>query len=117
MVLEVGSANGWGPIGMSRTRMDLCLDRARQTAEKHDASVTLLRSIREVEIQTAQGSVTSSVADILVRRQTGGQESPPLEVRVAIIGNVDSGKSTMVGVMTRSMLDDGRGLARSKVSE
>lgn len=26
-----------------------------------------------------------------------------------------SGKSTMVGVLTRSMLDDGRGLARSKV--
>ena len=38
-----------------------------------------------------------------------------MEVRVAIIGNVDSGKSTMVGVLTRSMLDDGRGLARSKV--
>ena len=34
---------------------------------------------------------------------------------MCIIGNVDSGKSTMVGVMTRSMLDDGRGLARSKV--
>ena len=37
------------------------------------------------------------------------------QVRVAVIGNVDSGKSTMVGVLTRSMLDDGRGLARSKV--
>jgi GTPase len=42
--------------------------------------------------------------------------SPAAQVRVAIIGNVDSGKSTMVGVLTRSMLDDGRGLARSKVS-
>lgn len=52
-------------------------------------------------------------ADLLVRRRAG--EGPPLEVRVAIIGNVDSGKSTMVGVLTRSMLDDGRGLARSKV--
>jgi GTPase len=39
-----------------------------------------------------------------------------MEVRVAIIGNVDSGKSTLVGVLTRSMLDDGRGLARGKVS-
>jgi GTPase len=43
---------------------------------------------------------------------------PPhvIQVRVAVIGNVDSGKSTMVGVLTRNMLDDGRGLARSKVS-
>lgn len=38
-----------------------------------------------------------------------------LQVRVAIIGNVDSGKSTMVGVMTRMVLDDGRGFARSRV--
>jgi GTPase len=38
-----------------------------------------------------------------------------MEVRVAVIGNVDSGKSTLVGVLTRSMLDDGRGLARGKV--
>jgi len=40
-----------------------------------------------------------------------------LQVRVAVIGNVDSGKSTMVGVLSRGMLDDGRGLARSKVSD
>lgn len=52
------------------------------------------------------------VIDALVRRQGTAN---PMEVRVAIIGNVDSGKSTMVGVLTRSMLDDGRGLARSKV--
>ncbi len=37
------------------------------------------------------------------------------DVRIAVIGNVDSGKSTLVGVCTKSMLDDGRGLARSKV--
>lgn len=52
-------------------------------------------------------------ADVLLRRRPGPKG--PQEVRVAIIGNVDSGKSTMVGVLTRSMLDDGRGLARSKV--
>lgn len=54
-----------------------------------------------------------SVADVLLRTHAG--KHPAVEVRVAIIGNVDSGKSTMVGVLTRSMLDDGRGLARSKV--
>ena len=38
-------------------------------------------------------------ADVVVRRRSGIAQ--PLEVRVAIIGNVDSGKSTLVGVMTR----------------
>lgn len=36
-------------------------------------------------------------------------------VTVATIGNVDSGKSTLVGVLTKGALDDGRGKARSKV--
>lgn len=37
------------------------------------------------------------------------------EVRVAVIGNVDSGKSTLVGVLTKCMLDDGRGSIRKLV--
>ncbi|KAJ1804186.1 hypothetical protein LPJ75_005655, partial [Coemansia sp. RSA 2598] len=35
-----------------------------------------------------------------------------LEVRVAVVGNVDAGKSTMLGVLTQGQLDDGRGKAR-----
>lgn len=34
---------------------------------------------------------------------------------MAIIGNVDSGKSTLVGVLAKGELDDGRGAARLKV--
>jgi GTPase len=37
------------------------------------------------------------------------------DVRIAVIGNVDSGKSTLVGVMSKGVMDDGRGLARQKV--
>jgi GTPase len=31
------------------------------------------------------------------------------DTRVAMIGNVDSGKSTLIGVLTNATLDDGRG--------
>lgn len=37
------------------------------------------------------------------------------DTRVAMIGNVDSGKSTLIGVLTNATLDDGRGGARSMV--
>ena len=37
------------------------------------------------------------------------------DVTVAVIGNVDSGKSTLVGVLTKGIMDDGRGFARTKV--
>lgn len=37
------------------------------------------------------------------------------DVKVATIGNVDAGKSTLVGVLTKATLDDGRGKARALV--
>ena len=33
-------------------------------------------------------------------------------VKIAVVGNVDSGKSTLVGVLTKGDKDDGRGGAR-----
>ena len=39
----------------------------------------------------------------------------PPEIRVGVGGNVDAGKSSFVGVITRDVLDNGRGLARSFV--
>ncbi|KAK6110109.1 Elongation factor Tu GTP binding domain family protein [Brugia pahangi] len=38
-----------------------------------------------------------------------------IEVRVAVLGNVDAGKSTLLGVLTYGILDDGRGQARQKL--
>ena len=44
-------------------------------------------------------------------------EIPPYlkEIRMAVIGNVDSGKSTLVGCLTKGIKDDGRGYARKFV--
>jgi len=36
-------------------------------------------------------------------------------IRVSVVGNVDSGKSTIVGVLTKGILDNGRGSSREKV--
>ncbi|KAJ1993038.1 hypothetical protein GGI25_002518 [Coemansia spiralis] len=47
----------------------------------------------------------------LARRTPPSIESM-LEVRVAVAGNVDAGKSTMLGVLTQGHLDDGRGRMR-----
>merc|ERR1719379_29394 len=37
------------------------------------------------------------------------------DIKIATIGNVDAGKSTLVGVLTKAILDDGRGKARALV--
>ena len=49
---------------------------------------------------------------VLVRELRDGDY---IDVRVAVAGNVDSGKSTLIGVLTRGGLDDGRGSMRVNV--
>ncbi|KXS18255.1 P-loop containing nucleoside triphosphate hydrolase protein [Gonapodya prolifera JEL478] len=48
---------------------------------------------------------------VLIRQRPGNVEKM-LEIRVAVVGNVDAGKSTLLGVLTKDVLDDGRGKAR-----
>lgn len=48
---------------------------------------------------------------ILVRRIPNGATELN-ETRVAVVGNVDAGKSSLLGVLTKGRLDDGRGRAR-----
>jgi GTPase len=36
-------------------------------------------------------------------------------IRVAVVGNVDAGKSTLIGTLTTSCLDDGRGKSRTSI--
>lgn len=53
------------------------------------------------------------VADYLIREKAKTNDFH--EVRVAVVGNVDAGKSTLLGVLTHGELDNGRGLARKKL--
>ncbi|UZJ51073.1 hypothetical protein CBS101457_000393 [Exobasidium rhododendri] len=59
----------------------------------------------------SSGTSKGNYAFLMLRRiPSGAQEL--LELRVAVIGNVDAGKSSTLGVLTRGGLDDGRGKAR-----
>lgn len=48
----------------------------------------------------ATPAVSCTVSDVLVRRESGGMVRPPIEVRVAIIGNVD--RSVCVLIMAEA---------------
>lgn len=53
------------------------------------------------------------MAEYLIRKRA--KENDFQEVRVAVVGNVDAGKSTLLGVLTHGELDNGRGLARQRL--
>jgi GTPase len=66
----------------------------------------------ELDVDNAINEVKDQDQTILPHPDTDAIHS---DVRIGVIGNVDSGKSTMIGVLVSGELDDGRGSARSKV--
>ncbi|KAL4427868.1 hypothetical protein ABPG75_001957 [Micractinium tetrahymenae] len=116
LLADLGAPDGYGPTDLSEAELGELLAAVEAHMDHCGADVAVLR--RRKLPAPAVGAPDRSVADVCIRRRVVGDRGgagAPLEVRVAVIGNVDSGKSTMVGVLTRSVLDDGRGFARSKV--
>ena len=75
-----------------------------------DTLDTLMHKVCQ-KLQLYYRSITSGCESksFLVRRASDSFN----ELRVAVTGNVDAGKSTMLGVLTHCTLDDGRGKART----
>ncbi|CAH1960724.1 unnamed protein product [Acanthoscelides obtectus] len=82
--------------------MNASLQTLQQMAIKLGATTTILR-----ERMLDNGC---SVAEVLVRKVPDDQNN--IEIRVAVLGNADAGKSTLLGVLTQGSLDNGRGRAR-----
>lgn len=101
-VYEIGVQDSGFLHGLSDADMAASLDTLKKMANKLGASTTILRR-KTVSSQR-------SVAEVLVRKIPDDQHS--IEVRVSVLGGVNAGKSTLLGVLTQGELDNGRGSAR-----
>jgi GTPase len=101
-LIEVGYHDDGSPVGLPEEALEASLAMLQRLAEAADAEASVVRRMAGTE---------GICAEVLVRRaaRTG---APMIEVRIALAGNVDSGKSTLSGVLTRGGLDNGRGAAR-----
>lgn len=99
---EIGVHDSGFLHGLSDADMAASLDTLKSMANKLGASTTILRR-KTVAAQ-------KSVAEVLVRKIPDDQHS--IEVRVSVLGGVNAGKSTLLGVLTQGELDNGRGSAR-----
>ncbi|XP_072527294.1 GTP binding protein 1, like [Salminus brasiliensis] len=100
----VGVGSDGGDYGLDEKDMAASVATVQSLCEQIDADLVLLRERRESG---------GRVRDYLIRRRVA--ENDFMEVRVAVVGNVDAGKSTLLGVLTHGELDNGRGLARQKL--
>ncbi|KAI0020845.1 P-loop containing nucleoside triphosphate hydrolase protein [Xylariomycetidae sp. FL0641] len=80
-----------------------------------DCDVLLTRNVGgDAEAESTAAGDNKDVectGKILIRRQPSTAEEV-IETRIAVVGNVDAGKSTMLGVLVKGEKDDGRGKAR-----
>ncbi|XP_062544890.1 GTP-binding protein 1 isoform X2 [Armigeres subalbatus] len=86
--------------------------------EEYAASLATLQSLAAmlnaecVELRTRKGE-EGLTGQYLVRTKVDDNDFT--EIRVAVVGNVDAGKSTLLGVLTHGELDNGRGFARQRL--
>uniref|UniRef100_A0A3B4FH97 GTP-binding protein 2 n=1 Tax=Pundamilia nyererei TaxID=303518 RepID=A0A3B4FH97_9CICH len=105
-VYQIGVEDNGMLVGLSEEEMRASLKTLHRLAEKVGADITILRE-REVDYDS---DVPRKIAEVLIRKVPDDQQF--LDLRVAVLGNVDSGKSTLLGVLTQGELDNGRGRAR-----
>ncbi|XP_022315810.1 GTP-binding protein 1-like [Crassostrea virginica] len=102
-IYEIGTGEGDAP-GLSAEDMQASIATLKSIAESLGLEMAQLRERKEGE-----GLVT----EFLLRRTLEYDDF--MEVRVAVVGNVDAGKSTLLGVLTHGDLDNGRGMARQRL--
>ncbi|CAI5450928.1 unnamed protein product [Caenorhabditis angaria] len=100
------------PIGMSSKQSGMTENELEKAAEKHNEILKTIPAIG-TKIERRKNNQKKFTEVYLVREPPKDEDFT--EVRIAVVGNVDAGKSTLLGVLTHSALDDGRGLARTKL--
>ncbi|CAG0888514.1 unnamed protein product [Darwinula stevensoni] len=105
-IYEIGVEDSGLLAGLTQEELMVSLNTLRDMAAQLGASITILR---ERHIDCGNGN-WKKAAEVLVRKIPDDRNS--IDLRVAVLGNVDAGKSTLIGVITQGELDNGRGRAR-----
>ncbi|GBL74989.1 GTP-binding protein 2 [Araneus ventricosus] len=106
-IYTIGVSDGGKLIGLDEEEMQESLNTLYRMAEKLGADIT---SLGERYIDDNLNQEKKTVAEFLVRKIPDDQQS--IELRVAVLGGSDVGKSTLLGVLTQGEKDNGHGSAR-----
>lgn len=113
-LFDLGLEDSGETMGFSKEQWDTALKSITAAASLVTAAVKVLLTFNVGGAEEAlpkSAKDTSSHGKILIRQNPATAEEV-IETRIAVVGNVDAGKSTMLGVLVKGNLDDGRGKAR-----
>jgi len=102
-IYEIGVADNGDLLGLTEDELNQSFDTLQRMAATINAEAS--------KVSHRIGS-KGACLQALVREYRTDEY---IDVRVAVAGNVDSGKSTLIGVLVKGALDDGRGSMRQNV--
>lgn len=92
------------PYGLDDAEYEESCETLKKIAQRYDYSIRCL--------QTTLFEKTKKIGEFLIRENNLIKYK---DIRVAVAGRVDAGKSSFIGTLVSGELDDGRGKARGKV--
>jgi len=104
-IYELGVSHDMGEVGLTEDELAASVATLQSICDQLEADCNQLRT------KACEGGRRS--VQYLVRQRADTRDF--MEIRVAVVGNVDAGKSTLLGVLTHGELDNGRGHARQKL--
>lgn len=114
-LFDLGLEDTGEPMEFTKEDWDFALERLQKAADAigADSRVLLTRNVEASEVDVGPlNAKDKSVSGKIMLRKRPESIDDVIETRIAVVGNVDAGKSTMLGVLVRGGLDDGRGKAR-----
>ncbi|KAF2276812.1 uncharacterized protein EI97DRAFT_417863 [Westerdykella ornata] len=113
-LFDLGLDDNGDSMGLSKDDWDAALQRLQLALDdlKADYRILMTRNVGgDVEVGPLSAKDRGVSGKLLLRRKPQSVDEV-IETRIAVVGNVDAGKSTMLGVLVKGGLDDGRGKAR-----
>jgi len=113
-IFDLGLEDGGDSMGFDLAQWETALRRLREAAETIPAHcrILLTHNVGGAEESSVKNERFKDAWGKVLIRQVATNAEEVGELRIAVVGNVDAGKSTMLGVLVKGSLDDGRGRAR-----
>ena len=103
-IYVIGVSDNGDIVGINDDEFAASFNTLKLAADKNSYSMTIIES-KDI-------SSGKKVHEILIREKN---EKKYIDIKVAVAGSVDAGKSSLMGVLTSGKNDDGRGSARLSI--
>ena len=102
----IGVEDSGNPLGITEQEMQISVETIQKMTSSIGATINKIEYLKGKE---------GMVAEITISKLSEEEDKNLMEIRVGLIGEEDSGKSTLVGCLISDKRDNGKGLTRTNV--